>query len=165
MFFSVNEEIRIFLYACIMGVFYGIVYDAFRVIRASLPHNNVIVFFEDLIYMLFCALCYFVFIMELARGQLRLYILVGNLLGFSLEHYTVGNLCVKILRTIATFIRNWIIKPIYKYTIGIFLCAICRIFKGIYSKIRLKCTTLKKSKKSRKKALKVDDRVVYNKNV
>lgn len=155
----------IFLYACLMGVFFGIVYDAFRVLRASLPHNNIIVFIEDIIFMLFCSLCYFMFIMELARGQLRAYILIGNLAGFAVEHYTVGNFFVKIIRVIAGFVRKWIFKPIYKYTLGLMICAICKVFKKIAQKIRSKCTTFIKRKKSRKKALKVDDRVVYNKNV
>lgn len=164
-YFSTNEEILIFLYSCLLGFFLGVVYDALRIARATVVHNKLMVFAEDFFYMIFASLCYFIFVMELARGQIRLYILLGNLAGFIIEHFTVGNAVVFVVRRIMLFLRKWIFLPIGR----VLFLPIVKGFREISTKIGAvfvqNCRRLKKSEKSRKKHLKVDNVVVYNENV
>ena len=112
-FFNTKEELWIFGCACLLGVFFGAVYNVARVVRAFFKHNRVMVFLEDFLYMLFVSLCFFVFSMELVRGQLRFFVLAGNLLGFSLFHLTAGNFVVMVARKTAFLLRKWIFMPIY----------------------------------------------------
>lgn len=151
-FFSVSEELNIFFYSCITGVFFGAVYDIFRCLRAALPHNRIMVFAEDFIFMTFCSICYFVFITVFARGQIRLFILGGNLVGFLAEHFTVGNIIVLVARAVFGFVRKRVFRPIFK-GLGKPLSKISTKIGGFFKR---KCTMLKKSEKSRKNHLKVD---------
>ena len=51
-FFNAKEELWIFGCACLLGVFFGAVYNVARVVRAFFKHNGVMVFLEDFLYML-----------------------------------------------------------------------------------------------------------------
>lgn len=161
-FFNTGEELWIFGCACLLGVFLGAVYDVVRVVRAVVLHNRIMVFVEDFLYMLFASLCFFIFSMELVRGQLRLFVLVGNAVGFMIFHYTAGNILLFFVKKISFFIKKWILKPVFN---GIF-APVLMGFREISTKTRSlfvqKSKRFKKSKKSRKKHLKVDSNSVYN---
>lgn len=130
-FFATKEELFIFGCAILLGLFFGIVYDAFRVVRAVFPHKSFMVFLEDFFYMLFCSFCYFIFITELARGRVRLFILIGNLAGFAFEHYTVGNAVVFVLRKIVGGVKKYLLLPVFNVT----LKPVARGFRKISMKI------------------------------
>lgn len=164
-YFSTKEELWIFGCACLLGVFFGIVYDLLRVVRATFRHNHVLVFFEDFFYMLFVSFCYFIFTVQLVRGRIRLFVFAGNTAGFFLWHYTVGNLFVFILRKVIGEVKKRLVMPVFKVVAFPALMVIRKIStktKGVFVQ---NCKRLKKSEKSRKKHLKVDNRVVYNEDV
>lgn len=164
-YFSTKEELFIFGCACLLGVFFGAVYQLLRVVRAVLPHNRVMVFLEDFFYMLFVSLCFFVFSMELVRGELRLFVLLGNIAGFFAFHYTAGNILVFCVRKVVFFIKKWIFLPLWNVTGKPVLMGFRKISTKTFQVFVQNCKRLKKSEKSRKKHLKVDNRVVYNENV
>ncbi|NLT10140.1 MAG: hypothetical protein GXY08_11655 [Ruminococcus sp.] len=91
-FFSVNEELRLFWLSCLYGAAFGLVFELFRTARLLFRHNALLVMIEDLA---FCAIyCIFLssFASAAARGELRLYFPIGNILGFTLYLATVGSL-------------------------------------------------------------------------
>lgn len=164
-FFSTGEELTIFLYSLLLGGFFGGVYDIFRCLRGALPHKKTVVFLEDVLYMLFCALCFFVFSVELVRGQLRFFVLTGSAAGFFVWHYTLGNIAVFVIKGMIRLVKKIIFVPALKLLL-FFLKPIKFISKKSIKTVdyfKLKCTMLKKSKKSRKKNLKDKPSVVYNK--
>lgn len=155
-FFKTEEELLIFGCSCLLGVFFGAVYNVLRVVRAFFKHNKIIIFIEDFLYMLFVGLCFFVFSMELVRGQLRFFVVFGNVVGFMMFHYTAGNVVVFFARRISSFIKNWIFLPVFK----VFVEPLLRCFSKIFTKTKRvfvqKSKRLKKIEKSRKNLLKVD---------
>lgn len=164
-YFSTKEELWIFGCACLLGVFFGAVYDLLRVARAVINHNRIIVFIEDFFYVVFVSLCFFIFSMELVRGQLRFFVLLGNFAGFCAYHFTIGNFLIFTVRKLCGFIRKRIIFPLLRVT----LIPIYNCFRKILMKTKVRfvqnCKRLKKSEKSRKNHLQVDNVVVYNENV
>lgn len=166
LYFTAPEELRIFMWSILLGVFFGAVYDLFRCIRAGFPevHIKPLVFVEDLAYMIFCSVCYFIFVMQAAGGSARAYILVGALAGFAAEHLTFGRILLKIVRAAVNFTRKYILKPIFSILIRPFSI----IFRKIVTKIKnIFCAKLqnnKKNKKSRKNHLQDRGKLLYNNN-
>lgn len=164
-YFSTKEELFIFGCACLLGVFFGAVYDFLRVVRAVLTHRKFMVFIEDFLYMIFVSLCFFVFSMELVRGELRLFVLLGNIAGFFAFRFTVGNVFVFLVRKVMFFVKKWIFLPVYNTFLRPVLMGFRKKSTKSFRVFVQNCKRLKKSEKSRKKHLKVDNGVVYNENV
>lgn len=105
-FFTPNQQTMFFLYSIALGVLLSIVFDILRVIRAVFPHDSILVAMEDILFFLFWAFCVYAFSINLCRGEVRLYYFIGNVIGFSLWHFTVGNLVLKIIRKISDIIKK-----------------------------------------------------------
>ncbi len=97
-FFSIQEELVLFLLSCIAGVFIGVFYDVFRTLRLMIKHNFFFVIAEDVLFLA----CYAVFLSAFAsvqaRGELRFYFIIGNALGFTLYFFTLGSFVIRTLR-------------------------------------------------------------------
>lgn len=152
--FGLQYETKLFLLSFLIGLVFGAVYDVLRVIRIVKKHHKTVIFIEDFCFIVFCAFWYFVFSTDMARGQIRFFILVGIFIGFVIYLLTVGSLTTRL----ATGIRNiyerfeaWLKRKIFT-----------PIYTNIKNKIVQSYISLKKSIKSRKKGLKVEKNVVYN---
>jgi len=81
MILSVSEQARLFLLACAAGFVAGLVYDAFRVVRAVIPHPSLLIQAEDTLYWAVTSVGMFVFLHHTTGGEVRLYLLAGAALG------------------------------------------------------------------------------------
>ena len=93
-FFTVNEELSLFLLSCLFGVLIGVCYDVFRTLRLIFPHNSVLVLIEDIVFLIGYTIFLSAFSSSAARGELRFYYVIGNSLGFALYIITVGRFVV-----------------------------------------------------------------------
>ena len=82
-FFPTTEQTNLFLLSILVGALLGVVYEIFRVIRITLPHNDIAVFFEDLLFSFIWGFSMLVFVIELGRGELRLFFVIGNIIGYA----------------------------------------------------------------------------------
>ena len=161
-FFTPSQQCVLFLYSVLLGAALSIVYDFFRVFRAIIPHKSAMIALEDILYCVIWGLSLFVFSVELSRGEVRSYYLLGNIVGFLLCHFTVGNVVVgavrKIvltIRSIFLFIYRILLAPIINF-LGLICQKITAFFVGIYS-------NFKKDINNRKILLKDTHRMMYNK--
>ncbi len=160
-FFNVSEQTSLFLWSCVMGFGVGIFYDIFRVARIIFKHGKVSVFIEDVIFTLFFALCIFVYSTEVARGQIRFFIIGGAMLGFVVYLSTVGLLIVTIIRRLVFLIRRvlaFIYKHLFSPIISL-IVAFCQILKSGFVYFS---STLKKLYQTSKNDLKQEQALVYN---
>ncbi len=153
--FGLSYELVLFLQSVGIGIIFGVVFDALRVVRIIFPHKSWMVFTEDLLFMLFCGFWFFVFSMTSARGQLRAFLIIGAAAGFFLYIYTVGEIVKRFITKTRDVIRA-ALKKMYNRIKVRLIYPVYRVFKrrfgGIFvEKIKLR----KKSKKSVKKVLKV----------
>lgn len=161
-FFTPSQQCVLFLYSVLLGAALSIVYDFFRVFRAIIPHKSVMIALEDILFCIIWGLSLFVFSVELSRGEVRSYYFLGNIFGFFLCHFTVGNIIVgavrKIVLTIKSvilFIYRILLAPIIKF-LGLICQKITGFFVGIYS-------NFKKDINNKKILLKDTYRMMYNK--
>ena len=65
-----------------LGFIFGIIYDVFYIIE-KLVKNNVLTFFADILFMVFCAFSFFCVLIAFNNGEMRIIFLVLTLASFS----------------------------------------------------------------------------------
>ena len=96
-----------------MGAVFGVIYDLFRIFRIAVPLPAGAVVAEDVIYFVFCSFMSFFLTMTVNFGQVRFFILLGELLGFLLYYLTLGTLVMKCAQRLIACIR-WIFRALWK---------------------------------------------------
>jgi len=75
------EETLLFLKACALGAVLGACYDGFRILRAAVRFHTVLVFVQDVLYFVGVTIVTFAFLLAYNDGELRMFILIGELMG------------------------------------------------------------------------------------
>ncbi len=91
----VVEQFFTLMYAGILGIVLGFVYDIFRILRMIVNSKNISIFIQDVLYFIISGIVTFWFVLNFNSGDSRFYILVGEAIGWILYHLTVGNLIYK----------------------------------------------------------------------
>lgn len=94
---TVRAQTLQFLGCCLLGLPAGLFFDAFRLLRAILPHPSAAVFAEDLLWTAGCALMLLCYITVFADGVFQVWMPVGFVLGFALYLLTVGMLTARLM--------------------------------------------------------------------
>lgn len=147
-FFTPAEETRLFLLCILAGMGLGLVFDCLRVFRTFIPHNSLFTALEDIAFFLFWTGALLTFALEEGRGRVRLYFLIGNILGFVFFRLTLGNPVMAVLRGTVKIVRRFC-KAVFKglcrflywlfYPVGKLAKWLGnRIFGQFYGKIRAK---------------------------
>ena len=105
-FFTASEQLRLFLLSCAFGIPLGILFDVFRVIRLIIPHGKILVAVEDVLFFCIYGVFLMSFVSAAARSEFRAYFCAGNLLGFALYYFTLGNTVVGLLRKLISLIKK-----------------------------------------------------------
>lgn len=109
---TVAEQLRGFCFALGMGLFLGILYDGFRLLRLFWRPPRRQQFFLDVFCMLLMGLFTFMLALAVSSGQLRMYVLVGEGVGFSLYALTVGKVTEYAAKWVGKFLKRFIWPPI-----------------------------------------------------
>lgn len=116
-YLTVHEELILFLGSVILGCALELIFDIFRSLRVIIPHKAAANAIEDIIFIMIWAGSIACFTSIFAKGYLRIFYIVGSILGFVLCKLTVGDPLVRLLsmiwRFILRFIR-WIFTPAIK---------------------------------------------------
>lgn len=81
-FFTVPEQTRLLIFAVLLGIPLGVVFDVLRTLRLLLPHGKLAAALEDVAFLLLWAGALLCFSTVLARGEFRGYYVMGSVLGF-----------------------------------------------------------------------------------
>lgn len=154
-FFSIQEELVLFLLSCVAGAFIGVFYDIFRTLRLIIKHNFFFVILEDVLFLS----CYAVFLSAFAsvqaRGELRFYFIIGNALGFTLYFFTLGSFVIRTLKKFFGLIGR-IFSPVK--AVYVILC------KKVRCKFVENSENLKKRIKKSNSLLPKHRTLLYNRN-
>lgn len=152
------EETILFLKSCVLGVFLGCLFDLFRIFRMTVKCGTIFVFIQDILYFAIITFVTFMFLLSYNDGRLRMFILVGELMGSVLYFFSLSILILK---------SSELIIKVMKKILSIILNPFIIFFKFIKSKIdNLKTKInfkLKKFKLFDKLSLKNISKIVYNK--
>ena len=153
------EQTEIFFYALGFGFLLGILYDVFRTLRLIISGSKSFVFFMDLLYFTVCAFLTFCFIMVADSGRVRIYVALGEILGWFIYYFSFGAIALKVSNAIIRFFRR-IFKAISKPFKRIFSILWRKISKfGDFSK-----KIIRKTDKKVKFNLQKHKGIVYNLN-
>lgn len=155
------EQTQAFLVSCILGVGLGLFYEIFRITRVAIQTPAVIVAIEDIIYFIICAFVSFQFIMNGKSAKLWIFLLIGELIGWIVYHFTLGYLIIKVSSGIIRVIKMLLHFLFYKILLPI-LKAVQKILRFIFSPVILFYFFMKKKFTNLIFALKHKVKVLYN---
>lgn len=90
--FSNHAQLLTFLLAVALGAVFCLVYDVLRALRHCVRRGAVAVFFEDVVYFTVWGFCTFCFFLLFTKGMLRLYVFLGELLGYTVFRFTLSRI-------------------------------------------------------------------------
>ena len=151
---SLSFQLQGFVISIVAGVFLGAYYDIFRIFRTVFQSENRAVFFQDLFYMISAAFVTFLLSLGVNYGEVRFYILAGEIIGWCLYYLTVGMVTIRVFQFVSKILHKLFINPIKKIMVKIFHF-IFRIAKIIVGNIKIVAVNWKKR-------LKHHNRIVYN---
>lgn len=140
--FFLSQQVMVFLYAILCGLIIGVLNEPFRFLRYSGFNNKTDVFIQDIIFMIASAFITFFFSLCYNKGDIRFFILVGELCGFLLFRYTLGLITGKFFYGI-----NFFIKLVFSF-IKKFFSAIVAILTKLIRPILAKIPLFNETKKT-----------------
>ena len=132
-----ENQRTVFLYFLAVGVFLGIVFDVLRIKREFFGTSRLVLFFDDLAYMLFCTCVLILGVFRVNNGNLRWFEFLSPCIGFLVYRSTVSKLVIKfffflsrlikrIFRAVCAFAMR-VLKTLLKPVLKLFLC----VFKSL----------------------------------
>ncbi len=156
-----TEQLSIFVAALGLGFLLGVIYDLFRAIRLSVSTSKYAVIIFDVLYFLTFGLISFLFILALNKGEIRFYIIAGEIIGGAFYYFSFGIAAMKITDHLVKLLRK-LYTLVFKVASAPFRL-VKRVLLHILEKLKiLFIKTKKKSKKIRKKHLPKARMYVYN---
>ena len=160
---DVNQA-YLFLIFILNGIFIGIIFDFFRILRRSFNTPNLITYIEDVVFWTISAFSVLYTLFIFNNGAIRGYIFVGLLLGIILYMLFFSKTIMKISVKIILFLKETIgrILKVVISPIKVILKTIKKIV-NIFKKNASKC--LFKVKNNAKKSLKLKIKSKNNKKL
>lgn len=103
-YLTVHEELILLFASAVLGCVLGVVFDIFRALRIIIPHKTFMTAAEDVLFMLIWAGSIVCFVSVFAKGDFRIYYIVGSVIGFILWRVTAGNPLVRLLSAVFGFV-------------------------------------------------------------
>ena len=151
-----EAQLRGFLLAAAAGILLGALYDVLRVYRILFRPPKGLVFALDVFTLCTAALVTFLTSLAASRGVLRFYLFLGEAAGWAAYACTVGRVTVFLARWLLRLLERLVFRPLRRLRAALGAAA------GRASRTAL--DLWKKIAPHRKKALKPDGDVVYNRD-
>lgn len=142
------DQTAVFLQACLLGAVLALLYDCFRISRIAFRTPAGVLFFEDLLFFIICAVVTFVFMLSTVDGKIRFFILIGELIGGVVYRLTLGYLIMKVskeiirgIKCVLRFLFRFFCLPIFRLCyLGVRLLLVpIEILRVLLKKIFQKC--------------------------
>lgn len=138
---SLSTQMRSFLFSLGFGLIIGMLYDILRVIRLCLFFSKTAVFITDFLFSVLSAIMTFLFCLCVSNGEVRLYLVMGEIIGFSVFYFSFGAVAVRFSEKTVKKIGS-ILKRIFSFIFSPFI--------KLFAVVSIKCTKIRK--KVQKKA-------------
>ena len=125
----VQDQTYLFLVFSLTGIIIGFLFDFFRILRKSFKTTDLITCIEDVIFWILTGILILYNIWYFNNGEIRLFIILGIILGVIIYLLTLSNIVVKVFTFIVNFFKKIIIQ-IFK-TLEIPFKPIVLIYKKI----------------------------------
>ena len=106
----ISAQTAVFLYAAILGMGIGLLYDLFRSVRIAFKAKGVLTAVCDLLFCFISFLGLVYFMLTGAQGQLRGYILLGMAIGAALYFCALSDIVIRLLSPVAKAVKKLLSK-------------------------------------------------------
>lgn len=154
MYLTLGFQAQGFLISIGTGFLLGAFYDIFRIYRTAVNPDRRTTFFQDLFYMFCAAFVTFLLALGVNYGEVRFYILAGELMGWCLYFLTIGFITIQVFTFISRILNRILFQPIKKI--------LHKFNLWIGKHIGILCKNVKKGFQTAKKRLKQHRQIVYN---
>lgn len=103
---DLKQQLISLLCAVLLGIVLSMYSDIFRIIRKVKKHSKVSVFIEDLLFFMVSAFVTFMLLMARCNGEVRGYMILGEVLGFLLFRLTVSRITLPFFYKIISFVAG-----------------------------------------------------------
>lgn len=161
MIYGISNNAQFFplVWAVLLGVFCGVLWDLLRFFRRLFPIGRVGLFVEDLLFFTVWSLLTFLLCYVTNFGIVRAYILFAQPLGFFLWYCLPGKLTLRFADWFAAQYRRYIVCPAIR-----FFCSFYRFFFYVRKNFAAKREKYrKKPEKSKKNILKLQKKACKQK--
>lgn len=136
--------------SALVGLALAVVYDVFRVTRILFRTGKIAMYVQDILYGIAAAFITFLLALAVNSGEIRFYIIGGELIGMAVYFLTLGRITVRIAK--------WIHRICVKIALW-FKRHISEPIKGFYEKkklpLRKRMPKIKKERKIQNEILKI----------
>lgn len=158
---SLAQQTKSFLLSLGMGFLLGIIYDLVRIIRISISKSKTGVILSDLFFCAIACMCTFLFCLTVNEGEIRLYLVLGEIAGFFTYYFSLGVIIFSYSEKIIGFIKR-LIRSVLRIILSPFKWVFKKL-KSFFKKIiNKKHKNSKKLKNKSKFLLKVNKLLLYN---
>ena len=123
----VSNQAFLFLIFTFNGVFIGLVFDFFRILRQGFKTTNFATYIEDIFFWLISGLSIIYSMVNFSNGALRFFMVIGLVIGFVAYILTISEYIRKFSVSIINFL-----KRVVKFIVDIILYPIKSLYKIIY---------------------------------
>ena len=127
-----QNQAYLFLVFSLTGVEIGILFDLFRILRRSIKTSNIITYIEDVLFWILTGILILYNIWFFNNGEIRLFMLLGIILGILIYMSTLSSIIIKIFSKILRTIIKILAIP-FK-TIKTLFQKIITIIKTLFTK-------------------------------
>ena len=93
-------QLNILLYSVGFGFFAGFFYDMFKILYLIVFKSNKVLFIKDVIYCIISTFLCFAFLLAINDGKIRVYIIIGILLGYISWFISISSLFLRLTTSI-----------------------------------------------------------------
>lgn len=116
MYANNSEQLISFVYFIIIGIVLSIIFDIFRILRRTIKTSDIVTNIQDILFCIITGIIILFSIFYFNKGQLRLYIFIGIILGITFYMLFISKYFIKINVIIINFIKKilyFLIKPLF----------------------------------------------------
>lgn len=116
---GLSSQTEIFLFSLGFGFLLGILYDVFRTLRLIISDSSLFTVFADVTYFLVCTFLIFCFNLVVDSGKIRLYVLLGDLLGWMIYYFSFGEISIRFGNRIIAYAKRFsgaVSAPVLKFS-------------------------------------------------
>lgn len=128
-----NQQLLIFLASIGLGFVLGILYDVLRTIRLTISRSKASIVIFDILYFIIAGFLTFLFILAMNKGEVRLYIPAGELIGWLFYYFSFGLAAIRITDALVKFFR-WLFSLIFRLVTLPFRL-IFRLIRGVLRRL------------------------------
>lgn len=110
MWFSLSDQTAYFLSSLLFGAAIGVFYDVFRIVRLIFNNTKKVTLISDILFFSVIGITSSIFSIPFNSVGVRMFVIVGELIGFLVYRFTFGEISIKFYSLIIKLFKKFFTK-------------------------------------------------------